>query len=160
GIAHDFNNLLTAMTGYASLALDTLPADHTARPDLHELLNAASRAGSLTRQLLAFARKQILEPRILNLNDLILEIDKLVRRLIGEDIELVIRPATGLWPIRADPSQIEQLLVNLAVNARDAMPRGGTLTIETTNVVLDAAYEQGHIDIPAGPYVLLMVSDM
>jgi PAS domain S-box-containing protein len=159
GIAHDFNNLLTAINGYASLVLDMLPADHQARPDLDELQKVAWRAGSLTRQLLAFARKQVIEPRVLNLNNLIREVDKLLRRLIGEDIELVMRPTSDRSQVRADTGQIEQLLVNLAVNARDAMPRGGTLTIETANVVLDAVNEYSHAGVSAGPYVVLTMSD-
>ena len=159
GIAHDFNNLLTAISGYASLAIDALPGDHPAHPDLSELQKAAWRASRLTGQLLAFARKQVIEPRALNLNDLILDVEKLLRRLIGEDIELVIRPAATRSQVRADTGQIEQLLINLAVNARDAMPRGGTLTIETANVALGAANEYSHAGISAGPYVLLTVSD-
>jgi signal transduction histidine kinase/CheY-like chemotaxis protein len=159
GVAHDFNNLLTAITGYADLALGALPHDAEARDDLGEIIKAAERACELVRQLLAFARKQIIEPRILNLNDLIDEIDNLLRRLIGADIELTIRPAPDLGSIKADPSQIEQVLINLAVNARDAMPDGGKLTIETTNVVLDDQRAQQHLDVTTGPYVLLTISD-
>src|SRR6266508_4319860 len=159
GVAHDFNNLLTAITGYADLALGTLPHDAEARDDLAEIIKAAGRACELVRQLLAFARKQIIEPRILNLNDLIDEIDNLLRRLIGADIELTIRPAPNLSSIKADPGQIEQVLINLAINAHDAMPDGGKLTIETTDVVLDDKHVQQHLDVTTGPYVLLTISD-
>ena len=159
GIAHDFNNLLTAIGGYADLALDTLPADQPIRSDLEEVQKGVARATNLTRQLLAFARKQIIEPRVLNLNDLILEMDKLLRRIIGEDVDLITHPAPNLGWVKADPGQIEQVLVNLAVNARDAMPQGGKLTIETANVILDPRYAHTHVDATPGPYVLLAVSD-
>jgi PAS domain S-box-containing protein len=159
GIAHDFNNLLTAINGYIELAHDALPADHPITSDLAEAHKAAQRATTLTRQLLAFARKQPIEPHILNLNDLIHDMDKLLRRLIGEDIDLVTQPAADLGQVIADPGQIEQVLVNLAVNARDAMPEGGKLTIETRNIFLDAAYTHGHVNVTEGPYVLLAVSD-
>jgi PAS domain S-box-containing protein len=159
GIAHDFNNLLTAIGGYADLAWQSLTAEAQIRGDLEEIQKAVDRASNLTRQLLAFARKQIIEPRILNLNDLIVEMDKLLRRVIGEDIDLVTRPAPGLGWVKADPGQIEQVLINLAVNARDAMPEGGKLTIETRNVVLDSTYARGHQSVTEGSYVLLAVSD-
>jgi two-component system, cell cycle sensor histidine kinase and response regulator CckA len=159
GVAHDFNNLLTVMTGYGEMAREALPTNDPARGDLDELLKAAERANDLTRQLLAFARKQIIEPRVLNLNDLILDMDRLLRRLIGEDIELVTRTASDLGWVKVDPGQIEQVIVNLAVNARDAMPDGGKLTIETKNAVLDDLYAQQHLGITAGAYVLLAISD-
>jgi two-component system, cell cycle sensor histidine kinase and response regulator CckA len=159
GIAHDFNNLLTAISGYAELARDVLPADHPAYSDVTEVHKAAQRATTLTRQLLAFARKQPIEPHILNLNDLIRDMDKLLRRVIGEHIDLITQPALALGQVVADPGQIEQVIVNLAVNARDAMPEGGKLTIETRNVVLDSDYAQGHLSVREGPYVLLAVSD-
>ncbi|HET9222799.1 MAG TPA: ATP-binding protein, partial [Roseiflexaceae bacterium] len=159
GVAHDFNNLLTAITGYVEIALAELSPDHTIVPDLHEIRNSAARAAALTRQLLAFARKQIIDPRVLSLNDLILEVDKLLRRLIGEDIEFITVPAPDLWPVRVDSGQIEQLLVNLVVNARDAMPDGGRLIIETGNIVLDETFERMHISVTPGPYVMLAVSD-
>jgi two-component system cell cycle sensor histidine kinase/response regulator CckA len=159
GVAHDFNNLLTAITGNAELALTALPLADSARADLGEIIKAAERAAALTRQLLAFARKQIIEPRILNLNELIGDIDKLLHRLIGADIELITRTRPNLGSIKADPGQLEQLLVNLAVNARDAMPDGGKLTIETSNIVLTEAVARQHVGITAGPHVLLVVSD-
>jgi PAS domain S-box-containing protein len=158
GVAHDFNNLLTAITGYADLALAAVAPDDAVREDLDAILKAAERAANLTRQLLTFARKQVIEVRVINLNDLILELNNLLRRLIGEDIELEIRLTPDLWPLKVDPSQIEQVLVNLAVNARDAMPGGGMLTIETANVELVRSEAQ-HVDIINGPYVLLAVSD-
>jgi two-component system cell cycle sensor histidine kinase/response regulator CckA len=159
GVAHDFNNLLTVMTGYAEMVRETLPPANPSRGDLEELLKAAERAASLTRQLLAFARKQIMEPHVLYLNDLILDMDRLLRRLIGEDIELVTRTASDLGLVKVDQSQIEQVLVNLAVNARDAMPQGGKLTIETHNVDLDETYMMARTEIQPGRYVLLVVSD-
>jgi PAS domain S-box-containing protein len=159
GIAHDFNNLLTAITGYTDLALDALPADHPAHSDLHEIHRAADRAASLTRQLLAFARKQVIAPSIFSLNDLIHNMEGLLRRLIDEEVALLIQPDAQLGPIQADPSQIEQVLINLVVNACDAMPTGGALTIATSNVRLDAAYARQHAGATAGAYALFSVSD-
>jgi PAS domain S-box-containing protein len=159
GVAHDFNNLLTVITGYVELARDMLEPDTPLNSDLNAIRDAADRAAALTRQLLAFARKQILDPQILNLNELVLNLDKLLRRLIGEDIELVTLAAPDLWAVKADANQIEQILVNLAINARDAMPDGGKLTIETANVVLDEAYARHHMSVSAGFYVMLAVSD-
>ena len=159
GIAHDFNNLLTAISGYADLMWDALPHDQPIRSDLEEIQKAVTRASNLTRQLLAFARKQIIEPRVLNLNDLIGDMDKLLRRVIGEDIDLITRPEPNLGFVKADPGQIEQVILNLAVNARDAMPNGGKLTIETRNVLLDSSYARGHQSVTEGSYVLLAVSD-
>jgi signal transduction histidine kinase len=159
GIAHDFNNLLTAIGGYADFIWDALPHNQPVRSDLEEIQKAVIRASNLTRQLLAFARKQIIEPRILNLNDLIGDMDKLLRRVIGEDIDLITLPELELGRVKVDPGQIEQVILNLAVNARDAMPKGGKLTIETRNVVLDSNYAAGHQSAPEGPYVLLAVSD-
>lgn len=159
GVAHDFNNVLTVISGYTELALTELPPDHPIAADLNEIRKGAARATDLTRQLLAFARKQIIEPRILSLNDLIIDMDRMLRRLIGEDIELVTLPAPDLWSVKVDLGQIEQVLVNLAVNARDAMPEGGRLTIETQNVMLDAGYTQRHANVVPGSYVMLAVSD-
>jgi PAS domain S-box-containing protein len=159
GIAHDFNNLLTAITGYADLAIEALAPTNPVRGDIEELRKAADRATSLTRQLLAFARKQRIEPRVLDLNQLILNMREFIRRLIGEHIELITLPAADLGSVQADASQIEQVIVNLVVNARDAMPQGGRLAIETANVVLDPSYAVGYIDLVAGRYVLLTVGD-
>jgi PAS domain S-box-containing protein len=159
GVAHDFNNLLTVITGYVELARDMLAPSDQIYGDLEAIRDAADRAAALTHQLLAFARQQILNSRILNLNDLVLNLDKLLRRLIGEDIELVTLPTLDLWPIKADANQIEQILVNLAINARDAMPDGGKLTIETANVILDEAYAHQHMGVTPGFYVMLAVSD-
>jgi len=159
GIAHDFNNLLTAISGYAELALVQLPVDAEIAGDLDEIIKAAARAATLTSQLLAFARKQVIEPQVLNLNVLLAEIEKLLRRLIGADIELVTRLAPDLGQIKADPGQIEQVLVNLAVNARDAMLDGGKLTIETSNILLDHAFAQQHLGVTPGPYIFIAVSD-
>jgi CheY-like chemotaxis protein len=159
GIAHDFNNLLTAINGYSDLLLSDLAPDDPKRRDLEHIKEAGSRAASLTSQLLAFSRKQILQPRILDLNDAITEASKILRRLIGEDIDLIAVTKPGLGLIKADPGQIQQILMNLAVNARDAMPHGGKLTIETANVDLDEHYVHLHPIVPPGRYVMLAVSD-
>jgi PAS domain S-box-containing protein len=158
GVAHDFNNMLTAIGGYANLAIEGLPADCELHGDLEEIQKATARAANLTRQLLAFARKQLIEPKVLNLNDLILDMNKLLCRVIGENIELIGVLAPDLGCVRVDPSQIEQVLVNLAVNARDAMSHGGMLTIETANTTLGSGAIQ-HAEVADGPYVLLAVSD-
>lgn len=159
GVAHDFNNLLTAIIGYAELAVEDSAPNARVMTWLGEIRKASLRAAGLTRQLLAFAREQAFEPEALNLNDLILETEKLLRRLIGEHIEFLTSPAPQLGQVRADANQIVQVLVNLAVNARDAMPQGGRLLIETANVTLDADYARQHLDVLPGPYVLLAVSD-
>jgi signal transduction histidine kinase/ActR/RegA family two-component response regulator len=159
GIAHDFNNLLTALGGYADLARSALSRDHPAAEDLLHIQEVVGRATALTRQLLAFARKQPLSPQTMNLNELIERMDSLLRRLLGADIDLQTVAARDLALVNADPGQIEQVLINLAVNARDAMPQGGRLTIETANVELDATTAQGHAQVVPGPYVLLAVSD-
>ena len=159
GIAHDFNNMLSAVIGFIGSARDDIPQDSQAQHDLEAAEGAAWRAAGLTRQLLAFARKQIVEPHVLNLNAVIVELDKLLRRLIGEDIELVTLPAADLGHVKADPGQIEQVIANLVVNARDAMPAGGRLTIETANTVLDANYARQHVGVTPGDYVMLAVSD-
>jgi signal transduction histidine kinase/ActR/RegA family two-component response regulator len=148
GVAHDFNNLLTSVLGHADLALGNLDPADTLYDDLLEIRSAGARAASLTQQLLAFSRRQVLESRVLDLNAVVAGITKMLRRTIGEDVELVSRLAPDLGPVRADPVQVEQVLLNLAVNARDAMPEGGRLTIETLNIRL-----------PAGPGVRILVED-
>lgn len=159
GIAHDFNNLLTVIIGSTGMASEALAPNHPVLEDLQAIQAASQRAAGLTHQLLAFARKQILEPRVISLNDLIVEMDRLLRRLIREDIDLVTLPTADLWHVKVDPGQIEQVLVNLVVNARDAMLGGGQLTIETRNVVLDDTYVRSHMSIIPGSYVMLAVSD-
>jgi PAS domain S-box-containing protein len=159
GVAHDFNNLLTAITGYVELAIDALPANNAARDDLGEVQKAAQRAMRLTSQLLAFARKQIIAPHILDLNDLIIDLERMLHRLIGEHIELITLPGADPALIRADPGQIEQVLVNLAVNACDAMPGGGKLTIGTANISHDDDAVRRLSGIVAGDALLLTVSD-
>lgn len=159
GVAHDFNNLLTAINGYSALALRRVGKDHPITPYLEEIKKAGDRAANLTRQLLAFGRKQLLQPLALNLNDIVSDMIKLLKRLIGEDIQLVTKPGVTLKQIKADPGQLEQVLVNLVVNARDAMPRGGIVTIETANTTLDATYASRHLDAIPGEYVMLAISD-
>ncbi len=161
GVAHDFNNILTAIIGYASLPLDLnlLPPEHPVHSDLQGIIKSANRAADLTRQLLTFARRQIVEPQTLNLNDLIFNLDKMLRRLISENIELITLAGPNLGQIEADPGQIEQVLVNLVINARDAMPDGGKLTIETANVTLGKDYADQHTEVNQGEYVMLAVSD-
>jgi len=159
GIAHDFNNLLTAILGSAELALETLPAGAPEREEVDEVRKAALRAADLTRQLLAFSRQQVIAPKVLNPNDVVGGMDKMLRRLLGEDVELRAALASDLGVVKVDPSQLEQVVLNLAVNARDAMPDGGTLTIETQNIELDQQYVQGHLSAQPGPYVMLAVSD-
>ena len=159
GIAHDFNNILMVIKGYSDFALQKLAAEDPIREDIDEIKSAGRRASALTRQLLAFSRKQILQPQTLNLNDLILNIDKMLRRMIGENIELITLPHPDLWYVKVDPGQIEQIIVNLSVNARDVMPDGGVLTIETANVHLDPTYAREHSDTQPGSYVMLAISD-
>jgi PAS domain S-box-containing protein len=159
GVAHDFNNLLTAINGYSSLALQRANPDDRIRGYLEEVKKAGERAANLTRQLLAFGRKQMLKPITLNLNDVVSEMSKMLRRLIGEDICFDARFDPELKQIRADPGQIEQVLVNLVVNSRDAMPHGGTLTIETANFEIDHEFASRHLGLAPGKYVVLTVSD-
>jgi PAS domain S-box-containing protein len=159
GIAHDFNNLLTVITGYAELALRRLESIDPLAQHIEEIVKASERATSLTRQLLAFSRKQLLQPTVLNLNSVIAGIEKMLGRLIGENMGLHCSPGVGLGQVKADPGQIEQVIVNLVVNARDAMPQGGKITIETANIYLDEAYALQHIAVQPGWYVMLAVSD-
>jgi PAS domain S-box-containing protein len=158
GIAHDFNNLLTVIKGYTGLVLDAVQEERL-RALIGNIDQAADRAASLTRQLLAYSRHQVLQPKVINLNSLVVNLDKMLRRLIGEDIEMksVIEPSLGC--VKADPGQIEQVIMNLAVNARDAMPKGGSLTLETANIDLDEAYAREHVGVIPGHYVMLAVSD-
>ena len=159
GVAHDFNNILTAMIGYCQLTLDELKDDHPARANVVEIAAAAERAAALTRQLLAFSRKQTLQPKVLDLNAVVGDMDKMLRRLIGEDIELVTKLTPGIGSVKADPGQLEQVILNLAVNARDAMPSGGRLILETANTTLDEHYAQHHQEVKPGDYVVLAVTD-
>jgi len=159
GIAHDFNNLLTVITGRSQILLAQLGADNPLRRHLSLIENTAERAAALTRQLLAFSRKQMLQPKVIDLNVVVAGMEKILRRLIGENIELITVPAPGLGRVKADPGQVEQVIMNLAVNARDAMPHGGRLTLETCNVELDPAVVERHPECAAGPYARLTVAD-
>jgi len=159
GVAHDFNNMLTIISGYSGLLIEHPGIIEPLRGYVEEIRSASGRAASLTRQLLAFSRQQVLAPRVLDLNSVVSNIQKMLKRLIGEDIDLVTALGESLWPIMADPGQLEQVLLNLAVNARDAMPEGGVVTIETANVKMDAASAQAHFPLKPGPYVLLTFSD-
>jgi PAS domain S-box-containing protein len=159
GVAHDFNNLLTVINGYGSLLLDQLPHHDPARELVQEMTAAGERAAGLTAQLLAFSRKAIVEPKVLDLNEVVSQSAKLLRRLIGEDITLATALAPGLDRVKADPTQVEQVILNLAVNAKDAMPRGGKLTIETHGIRLREEDAALYPDLPEGRYVQLAVSD-
>lgn len=159
GIAHDFNNLMTPIIGYAQMGLTSLPKENRERLYLEEILKAADRATNLIQQLLAFSRRQVIEMKVVNLNDLLVNINLMLERLIGEDVELVMLPSESIGAVKVDPTQIEQVIVNLAVNARDAMPEGGTLIIETTNVEFHEEDLKNHPDMTAGRYVMMAVSD-
>ena len=159
GIAHDFNNLLTVISGRSELLLDQLDAADPIRRELDLIYKTTGRAAALTRQLLAFSRKQVFQSKVLDLNELVQGATALLKRIIGEHVELVFIPAAGLGRVRVDPSQLEQVVVNLAVNARDAMPDGGKLTIGTANTALDERYAREHVGVHPGPYVQLTVSD-
>jgi PAS domain S-box-containing protein len=159
GVAHDFNNLLTVILSYASFAIERVSKDEPLRDQLLQIKKAGERAATLTRQLLAFSRRQVLDLQVLDLNHLVVDLEKMLRRLIREDIELKCVLAPDLGRIRADPGQIEQVIMNLVVNARDAMPNGGILTVETGNVDLDDEYAARHVAVAPGPYVLLAICD-
>ncbi|MEI7833744.1 MAG: ATP-binding protein, partial [bacterium] len=159
GIAHDFNNILTGITGFTQFALGSLPAAGATHDDLTEVLTLAKRAAELTQQLLAFSRRQPLQPVVLNINDVVSNMAKMLGRLLGEHIKIKFELADDLGAIRVDPGQFEQVLMNLAVNARDAMPDGGILTIGTANAELDEEYSSTHIGTKPGSYVMLTVAD-
>ena len=159
GVAHDFNNLLSVILGISSLLLENIDEGHPMRADLTEIKESGERAARLTRQLLAFSRRQLLDPRVLDLNDVVVSIDRMLQRVLGEDIALEIIPGGRLHRVRVDPGQMEQVILNLVVNARDAMPRGGKLTVETGNVELDEAFAREHIGVMPGPHVMLAISD-
>jgi two-component system cell cycle sensor histidine kinase/response regulator CckA len=159
GVAHDFNNILSVILSYAELiSVDLKPAEPL-RNDIAEIRTAALRASDLTRQLMAFSRQQVIEPRVLNLNQSLAGMNNMLGRLLGAAIELTLLPQAGLWNIMADPGQIEQVVMNLAVNARDAMPEGGQLTIQTANAELDDDYAALHLEVVPGPHVMLAVTD-
>jgi nitrogen-specific signal transduction histidine kinase/ActR/RegA family two-component response regulator len=159
GVAHDFNNLLTVINGYTEMLMADMPRDDAMREILVEIRAAGERAAGLTRQLLAFSRKQLVQPTVLSINDVVTDVEKMLRRLIGEDIAIVIRLAPSAGAIKADAGQIQQILMNLAVNARDAMPAGGTLILETAYVKFDESYRADHPEVEPGDYVLLAVTD-
>jgi PAS domain S-box-containing protein len=159
GIAHDFNNLLTIVTGYTELALSRPTLSTELRADIERIENAAGRAAGLVRQLLAFSRKQVLQPRVLDMNVIVLNMDKLLRRLMDDNIQMITRVQENIGKVKADPAQIEQVIMNLVVNARDAMPEGGQLVVETMNADLSAAYANEHVTVQPGRYVMLAISD-
>jgi CheY-like chemotaxis protein len=159
GVAHDFNNLLTVITGYCELMILKVGEGNSLVHDLQEISKSADRAAALTRQLLAFSRRQILQPKVLEIDTVVPEMDNMLRRLIGEDVNLVTILAAGAGKVKFDPSQIEQVIVNLVINSRDAMPDGGAITIETANVELDQAFVRRHGGAWPGPHVMLAVSD-
>ena len=159
GVAHDFNNLLTVILGFCELLLADLDPGDPRQADIAEIQKAGARAAGLTRQLLAFSRKQIIEPTLLDLNVVVADMRAMLGRLIGEDVKVVLGLGPELAPVKADRGQVEQVVMNLAVNARDAMPKGGTLTIETANVELDEHYAKTHLAVKPGAYVVLTVTD-
>ena len=159
GVAHDFNNLITIILGYAQVVLEELPPRDPLREVMAEIVKAATHGGSLTRQLLAFSRRQVSQPRDIAMNDVVRDFEKMLKRLIGEDIEMVLSLDPEAGAVRADPYQIEQIIMNLAINARDAMPDGGKLCIETSPFDASAEFARLHAAVPPGTYVLLSVSD-
>ncbi|HVZ74885.1 MAG TPA: ATP-binding protein [Polyangia bacterium] len=159
GVAHDFNNVLSVILSYAELAKDPLDPTSALAEYLGEIWKAGERAAALTRQLLAFSRQQTLAPRVVDLSRVVADMENMLRRLLGADVTLTILPSDDLWTVKADGGQIEQVVMNLAVNARDAMPQGGKLTIELRNVTLDADYARDHLDVTPGPHVMLAVTD-
>ncbi|HEX4341029.1 MAG TPA: ATP-binding protein [Polyangiaceae bacterium] len=159
GVAHDFNNLLSVILSYAHLVLAELGGSDPLHEEIEEIRKAATRAAGLTRQLLLFSRQSVVEPKVLDLSDVLIGMDKMLQRILGEDIQLVSSVQSSLGRVRADPSHIEQVILNLVVNARDAMPKGGKLTIETADVVLDDEYSLGHVGVNPGTYVMLAVTD-
>lgn len=159
GVAHEFNNLLTVILGHAELAIQTLPTDSSACKDIQNIQKSAKHAANLTRQLLAFARQQVFEPKIFNPNDAILDVGKMLRHFIGEDIEMTTQLALDIGRIKMDPGQFEQIILNLAINARDAMPDGGKIGIETANVSINSNLIEHYPDVPAGEYILISVRD-
>jgi CheY-like chemotaxis protein len=159
GVAHDFNNMLTVIRGNVALALEQIDSTQLIYADLIEIRKAADRSADLTRQLLAFARKQVVAPKVLNLNDTVVGIIKMLQRLIGEDISLQWLPEANLWPVKVDPSQIDQILANLCINARDAIAGVGNIAIETRNSTLDEGYCAAHAGFVPGDYVRISVSD-
>jgi PAS domain S-box-containing protein len=159
GIAHDFNNLLMVILGYSDLLSERLAATDPLRKNAEQIRTAAQRAASLTRQLLAFSRKQILAPSVISIDSVVADMEKILRRLIGEDVQLETHSAADLWPVKADRSQIEQVIMNLAINARDAMPNGGRLMLETANVELDSSFSRHSVVMAPGKYVMLAVTD-
>lgn len=159
GVAHDFNNVLSVILSYSDMIATSLNLDDPLRSDIEQIKIAGLRAAELTKQLLAFSRQQVLEAKVLDLSHIVIGMDRMLRRLLGADIELTMLPASTLWTVKADAGQIEQVIMNLAVNARDAMPMGGKLTIETRNVELDAEYALEHHDVEVGSYVMIAVTD-
>ena len=159
GIAHDFNNLLSVILGHANLMLETLRADDPLRGDVDELVLAGQRASDLTRQLLAFSRKQVLEPKVIDVNQELATLEKMLRRVLGEDVALSVVTSDSVGKVYVDPGQLEQVILNLVVNARDAMPHGGKLTIETADVEFDASYVAEHVGATTGPHVMFGVTD-